>query len=403
MSTCYRCESPIFESRFIKPLTDIDPKSEPPDSPDFRPRPRFGSGAIVAVALLTAVYGWLGFTSSSVTDYSVDALQISNGWADERSCVECHEQAETFHETGHARTLRAADSPRSLELLRSLQLDLSGDQSISVEQNVDGITAVNSTGNVQRRLKLDWCFGSGSHAHTWVSTLPDSQDSSELLEFHWTWFRDKQGFDITPGQSLRNGNGNSAVSAFGLMFDGPRAQRCFSCHTTKMQVKDGRIHEDSIMPGVTCQRCHGPRGMHVESGGEFRDLAWKPQDRAEAVGRCANCHRWPDEQEPHEINTTNIDIVRFQPVGLLQAKCYTESDMTCTTCHDPHRPMSRQDSKGLWQCLQCHSSDDSEHTRCAAGMSDRCLDCHMPPVKMEAALSFTDHWIRVREPSEPTP
>lgn len=379
----------------------MDSKREPPDSSDFSRRTQLGIGAAVAFALLAVVYGGIGYTSSRVADYSVDALQISSGWADEKSCVECHDQADTFHETGHARTLITADSTRSSELLRSLQIQLSENHSIGVEQDVDGLTAVNTSENIQHRLKLDWCFGSGSHAHTWVSTLSDSQASSELLEFHWTWFRDKQGFDVTPGQSSRSES--NAVSAFGLMFDGPRAQRCFSCHTTKMQVIDGRIHEDSIMPGVTCQRCHGPRGGHVASGGEFHDLAWTPRNRTDAVGRCANCHRWPDEQEPHEISTANVDIVRFQPVGLLQSKCYTESDMTCTTCHDPHRSMSAQDSKGLWQCLQCHSSDESEHTQCGAGMSDRCLDCHMPPVKMEAPLSFTDHWIRVREPSELSP
>ena len=189
----------------------------------------------------------------------------------------------------------------------------------------------------------------------------------------------------------------------GLLFDGPRAWRCFACHSTRLPVYDGQINESHIAPGVTCQRCHGPRRQHVESEGVWRDLAWIAGNRDDAVRRCAQCHRPPEEQKPEEIQEDNVDIVRFQPVGLSQSACFKASQMTCTTCHNPHKPLDKQDSKGIWQCIQCHSPERIDHVVCGAGMNNNCLQCHMPSIRHDAPVSFTDHWIRVREQSEIRP
>jgi hypothetical protein len=49
----------------------------------------------------------------------LESLDI--GWVDEKRCAECHEEAETFWETGHANTLRPASDPDfERQLRRSL-------------------------------------------------------------------------------------------------------------------------------------------------------------------------------------------------------------------------------------------------------------------------------------------
>ena len=315
------------------------------------------SGTVVSVAAVALILVLLAVRARSKPDnleLSVDSVAVRGGLADESSCVECHAEAEEFFQTGHANTLRRANDPKSLVLLRQLlNYHDAASEGTSIKEKSGSVIAVNRTLDVERRLHLDWCFGSGTHACTWVATMPDSFGNTDALEFRWSWFEEKHGFDLTPGQPKEPGK--SAASAQGLFFDGPKARRCFSCHATHVPVFEGCIEDEGILPGVTCQRCHGPRQQHVLSGGDVHPKNWRIQDRMEAVSRCAVCHRLPEEREPEAIVADNPDIVRFQPMGLMQSKCFVNSDMRCTTCHDPHRTMKSQDAGGIWQCIQCLS------------------------------------------------
>ena len=353
--------------------------------------------AAMAVVFLSVL--WLSsLTGSSSIDAEIlDIVSTSDGWADESSCIQCHTQAETFSETGHANTLRPASSPASQALLEQLvSSDAARHEETKIIQRDGAPTAVTRSNDIQHELKLDWCFGSGTHACTWASTIPDSHGNTDVLEFRFTWFASQHGFELTPGQPETKGG--SPVSALGLLFDGARARRCFSCHATVLPVAHGRLDESRIKPGVTCQRCHGPREKHVQSEGEFHPPAWGATDRMEAVNRCAVCHRLPEEKTVEEIVMGNPDIVRFQPMGLTQSPCFLSSKMRCTTCHDPHKKMAEQNSTGIWQCVQCHDPETDNHTLCGMGRRDDCLTCHMPKVDVGFPVKFTDHWIRIRSP-----
>lgn len=352
--------------------------------------------------LLLAVTGGISVWRNVPEHRFQDVVSTSAGRANESRCGECHEQARTFAETGHARTLLRASAPDSERLLKMLESSkIAQDEAVRVELAVDGPRSVTTVQGVTYSMRLDWCFGSGAHARTWISTLPDSSGATDLLESRWSWFHQINDFDITPGQSEHRGRGSIAV--LGLQYDGPRAFRCFSCHASVVPVEDGRIDEDGIVPGVTCQRCHGPMQKHVDTEGQFHDPAWSVTDRMGAVNRCAQCHRRADEQPPDEIRADNPDIARFQPVGLVQSACFQKSSMTCTTCHDPHRAHNSEAMRNIAQCTQCHNTESGGSATCGAERRDGCFDCHMPRVSMEAPLSFTDHWIRVRTPREPRP
>ncbi len=362
-------------------------------------RSRSHAVAATGVLCLLAFCGSRIMVGPSRDAGSWDVTAAVDGWADESSCIDCHDQPSEFAQTGHAKTLRPVSHPDSVKLLTHLAaLDAAQAEGTKIVHDQNDLYAVNESDGLQRQLKLDWCFGSGTHACTWVSAIPDSHGNTDVLEFRWTWFASIGDFGITPGQPETRGN--SPVSALGLLFDGPKARRCFSCHATVVPVSDGRIEQAHIHPGVTCQRCHGPRAKHVQTEGDYHPQGWGSVGRMEAVRRCAVCHRLSEEHEPEEIVPGNASIVRFQPVGLLQSACFMKSEMRCTTCHDPHRPMDQQDSLRIQQCIQCHDSKIDGHTTCGAGETDNCLGCHMPKVKMNFPVEFTDHWIRV--PSEQT-
>lgn len=327
---------------------------------------------------------------------TVAASAVETGWADESTCINCHDQAEDFGQTGHARTLTPASGEVSWSALDRLgQSAIGNAENVNVTRTSAGQTLAQRIldGETKTQIPLDWCFGSGAHAHTWATTLTDSLGQTDLLEFRWTWYQHSQDFGLTPGQPDQCGAGH--LPQFGLQFDGARAWRCFACHATRLPTTAGKLSLEKMHPGVTCQNCHGPRQAHVASDGIARDPAWAFTDRDQQVARCAECHREAAEKPPEVIRPGNPDIARFQPIGMSQSKCFLESDMSCTTCHDVHRPLSVQSPRRISQCTQCHDSDVDHQTSCSAGMMDRCIDCHMPALDTGRGLKFVDHWIRI--------
>ncbi len=330
----------------------------------------------------------------------VDRVSLSSGWADETRCAECHTQGETFWQTGHAQTLRPVLSQSSSERLHQLNNsppDLV--KALQVHFLDQSVRAIDDASGTERQLSLTWCFGSGRHACTWVGTLQDSWGATDLVEFRWTWYSEINDFDVTPGQpSVRD---DGFFGGLGVLFDHPKARRCFSCHSSYLPMHSGRLDESAIKPSVTCQRCHGPHQSHLDSGGTVVMEVLRNLDPHESIMRCAQCHRRADEQEPSDIRPDNPEIVRFQPVGLVQSACFKNSmKLTCVTCHDPHRSLEAQDSRGIWQCVQCHGSAKLNQIPCGDGREDDCLTCHMPKIRSNAPVYFTDHWIRVRHDDE---
>ena len=355
---------------------------------------------ITAAFVLLAFLSWNALKQPA--SVPVDAVLQSEARVNEKRCAECHHQAKTFPATGHARTLTPVTQPESLgRLLKFADSSVSDTARIHLEQIEDRVRAVHSRDGAAQYVDLDWCFGSGRHAQTWVGTLEDSWGCTDLIEFRWSWYHSIEDFAVTPGQETAAAGGY--FGELGVLYDQPKALRCFACHASYLPVDDGHLIAGKLEPGVTCQRCHGPQQQHVESDGAIVERSWKGIDQMESVNRCAQCHRRADEQKPEDITRDNVSIVRFQPVGLVQSSCFTNSDMTCLTCHDPHLPLETQDSLGIWQCLQCHDVERDDQTPCSAGHSDNCLSCHMPKVRMTAPTWFTDHWIRIRSESEAQP
>ena len=123
------------------------------------------------------------FRWSSVSFYAtpqVDSLQNASGRADEARCIDCHVQAERFHETGHANALIRATSQDSLTMLAQFgNCDKARSEGTFVEIAGGVPHAGNSTDAVSSQVSLDWCFGSGRHARTWITTLGDSQGATD--------------------------------------------------------------------------------------------------------------------------------------------------------------------------------------------------------------------------------
>ena len=105
--------------------------------------------------------------------------------------------------------------------------------------------------------------------------------------------------------------------------------------------------------------------------------------------------------------------VRFQPVGIVQSKCYQKSAgaFSCVTCHDPHARVSPDRPAYNQVCLSCHGIAGKTKPEtlakpappCPVSSLSRCVDCHMPRKDAGQGILFSDHWIRVYAKGEAKP
>ncbi len=231
----------------------------------------------------------------------------------------------------------------------------------------------------------EWAFGAGRQAITFVKR----QDADRYLELGETWFRQIDGFSLTPGH--RNPDG-----VLYRTFDPSAAiLRCFSCHSTGPVSLDAT---EAIVPlelGVRCEACHGTAAAHAAdpTGHAVRDPKRLTPDELNAL--CGECHRMPaaagDSTDLH--NPWNA---RHQPLMLAASACFRSGKLSCVTCHSPHAPLETNLAAYNKVCQNCHAQ--VHHNQPLNGQS--CAGCHMPRARPLPNLSFANHRIAVYLPSD---
>jgi hypothetical protein len=204
-------------------------------------------------------------------------------------------------------------------------------------------------------------------------------------------------------------------NSLGTFNDAAETKRCFQCHTTELPERGRGVETAKLLPGVLCSKCHPNSRQHAErmqagdATGAFDD--WKTLSPLQSVERCGECHRSPIALSPDEIRPGNPRITRFASIGLSLSQCFLSQQnrqredgparrLDCLTCHDPHRPQPTDTQHYNRRCLECHARPEPPRFDCPKqGITSDCVSCHMPKVRMNAPVSFTQHWIRAR--SEP--
>lgn len=224
----------------------------------------------------------------------------------------------------------------------------------------------------------------------------------EYFEHRVSYYPSRGKPAITIGHPL--GPPRTARDGLGVLQDGRTITKCFRCHATGVEeTADARPHLVNIQPGIRCERCHGPGSAHVQAPGasaEGRALGIENPGRRSARGiieMCGECHRLPEpgtvSMRPEQDDPFNV---RFQPMGLLASRCFSRSQaLSCTTCHDPHEDVRKDQDYYMAKCLGCHESGESPVIDCRRRETENCLPCHMPRASPSPFLYFTDHRIRV--------
>ena len=300
------------------------------------------------------------------------------------SCAACHRmQSAAQSSTGHAHALaRAADH----HLLSAFPLQATQAQRApNFRFRFQGLTVRIDDGADVLAIPLEWAFGSGHQAVTFVSHGNDQF----YLEHYLTYYSLLGKFAPTPGQSKLAPQ--NLAEAAGLLYPVGSPQTgidgCFECHSTG-PLKGVEPAET----GVRCEACHGPGAAHVASGGKARVVIPNRYDGTELNQFCGRCHRRP-ASDPSKIDWNVAWNVRHQPVYLSQSACFVKSrgKLSCLTCHSPHEPLETRAESYDTRCNACH---DSVQRPASCGQRN-CAGCHMPHVTPEPPLRFTNHWIGV--------
>jgi hypothetical protein len=316
------------------------------------------------------------------------------------ACRECHPAEHAAHSlSGHNQTIRAAGSwplARHFDGQRISDPEKPG-ITWTYELRDGRLSITRFTGEkLDTLIPIDYAVGSGKHATTFVTIARG--EPSGALEHRLTYFAHSRSLALTPGQHELSKSGQSP---YGYVLTPRQIQDCINCHSTRTAAeRPGDLDMSTMIPNVSCERCHGPGRSHVQkarAGATAEDLVMPLGmgcDASTEVQSCGMCHRLPQHFSSSEIRADNDVLARFPSVGLLQSKCYTESQraLRCTTCHDPHARVAHDAVVYQDACLSCHKTTPQK--TCSVSPQSGCVACHMPPREVGRGLKFTDHWIR---------
>lgn len=360
----------------------------------------------VILALIIAVY-CCDTMCTSLHHAAAATPTIRDGdgkaFAGSATCMPCHKDIYA----DHIRTAHYRDSkPAAKETIRG-SFDSGRNHfiynkwmEVALEHKRNGFyQTAYMNGQESQSEPFDIVIGSGRKGQTYLYW-----DDGKLFQLPVSYYTPLDSWCNSPGYSTNFISFNRQIPA-----------HCLECHGTYAKVEDrgntnnGDVFDKSqIIYGVDCEKCHGPGADHVafhqthpgEKTGKFIINA-SSLPRQQRLDACALCHsgvreeRRPafsfkigDTLDNYSIPAYNTDSMATLDVhgnqyGLLtSSRCFQQSRMDCSSCHNVH--VNQVNSPRLFsqRCMTCHN--DAAHNTCTIAptpglvLSDNCVDCHMP-------------------------
>ncbi len=355
------------------------------------------------------------------------------GFVGDEKCLSCHPKQKEFPRTAHHLTSRPATRESiagsfapGKNVLKTPEPELQ----YRMEARNDGFFQTGVLGTppdtVTTSQRFDLVVGSGRKGQTYLywGRGAEGGEADRLFQLPVSYWTEIASWVNSPGYGDRI-----------LDFSRPVLPRCLECHASYLEpVADpaapNRYRKSGYALGVTCERCHGPGAEHsalntpqaLKSGDQkVINPAKLPRDRQLAL--CSLCHggigvaktppfsfaagdRLADHLQLESPKPDEPLDVHGNQVALLErSKCFTSSNMTCSTCHDVHAPQ-RNVTDFSARCLTCHQVQNCGlFPRRGRTLLGKCVDCHLPNQTSNVIFSthagarirpkVRNHWIKV--------
>ena len=281
---------------------------------------------------------------------------------------------------------------------------------------------------------VDYVIGSGNHSRTYLYR----NSEGKLVEMPVSWYSEKGGYwAMSPGYDRANPED----------FRRTIVNECFSCHNSYPHLPNATTAPqasnftdptfDRVPEGIDCQRCHGPGRAHIEAAGSgkatpetIRRTIVNPArlTRDRQLETCMQCHLETTSRMASRLPRYDHAPFSYQPgeplndyfayfdhapgaghddkfeiahaaYRLRMSACFRSSQMTCTTCHDPHQIPRGEEAIRHYAavCKTCHADTHASEMPAKAD----CIGCHMPKRRSDDVVHvvMTDHYIQKNKPS----
>ena len=231
-----------------------------------------------------------------------------------RGCSDCHPRREyASHSRSGQRTDLAARRPGPV---RPAQLSKPAGRSAdpgacpgsqwSYTLGDGRFQAEHHEGGEVERFVIDYAFGSGHHATTFVTMTDRTPDRPTMIEHRLTVFAHEEAPDIPPGQGMARGPQATGIGPSGRRHEPGLTLKCFDCHATistsdpRVQELDRRVGDDRQrrLRALPRPRPRPHRGGEARGRGGLVDAAIRagpPRPRSKRFDSAApaiDCPRW---------------------------------------------------------------------------------------------------------------
>ncbi len=343
------------------------------------------------------------------------------------SCQPCHQKVyESFIETGMGRSLYRPDPAKAIERFASDEVVFDPQLNLYYRAFwkegsmwMEEFRLENEDTTHYRAEAVEYVVGSGHQTRSYLL-----EQDGWMYEMPLTWYVEKQIWDLSPGYADNNSR-----------FDREIGETCLACHTGRIEyIPHTKNRYRRISLGIDCESCHGPGAAHIAAieGGQLIDVGRETDYTIVNPAKlplsaqfdvCQQCHLqgvnvytpgqhasnflpgkplsefWrvflPDSGQQSQFG------IASHAERLRQSRCFvaSEGQLTCTTCHDPHKSLELEDPNIFNnQCQSCHQGNGKLHCSLDEEVqTGDCVGCHMPSGGTSDIphVSFHDHFIRV--------
>lgn len=362
---------------------------------------------ITLIVLVGIVLWFITCTSQNGSENDVRGL----AYAGSAACVKCHKDiTDDYAHNGHFKTSSKTDFEAIKKIITASNdtVHFPGNQFVVLKADADKASqSYFLDGNIAEQENMDVTFGSGEKAMTFGYWKDD-----KLFELPLTYLSELKRWTNSPGFTEDHPSFSRQIIA-----------RCMECHSSYALVQTHvaeRVGEPSteeiygrtIIYGIDCERCHGPAAQHVAFQTEHPGVKTAKfitrigsLSRQQKMDLCATCH----SGDPAKLKSifafvpgdtlsnyylyypgaaTNPDAHGMQVQSLMQSQCYIQSNnLTCASCHDPHKNESDIQAVFIQRCMVCHQK--SNHATTMLTAKNNCIDCHMP-LMASKSLNFNN-------------